>query len=123
LEEALMPLSVLASPLAMIEPTTLAEKLKESTRLLTSTRGYVEKNIKKREKLITKAWEMPKRMVSFGTRAHAFHEYLQEDLENEEGFYLDVVVPFSFKFTNMKNLRRGEEDIPSPNWIKQLNAC
>jgi hypothetical protein len=54
-------------------------------------------------------------MVSFGTRAHAFHEYLHVDLKNEEGFYLDVVVPFDFKVNNMIELRRREEDIPSPN--------
>jgi hypothetical protein len=44
---------------------------------------------------------MSKSMVSFGTRAHTFHEYLQEDLKNEEGFYLDAVVPFGVKVTNM----------------------
>lgn len=66
---------------------------------------------------------MSKSMVSFGMRAHAFHEYLHVDLKNEEGFYLNVVVPFGFKFTNMTELRRREEDLPSLNWIKQLNAC
>jgi hypothetical protein len=71
-----MPLPVLASPLAMIGPTTPATKLKGSSSLLTSSRGYVEKNIKKKMELITEAWEMSKDMVSFGMRAHAFHEYL-----------------------------------------------
>jgi hypothetical protein len=118
-----MPLPVLASPLAMIRPTTPASKLKGSTSLLTSARGYVEKNIKKRMELIIEAWEMSKRMVSFGTRAHAFHEYLQTYLKNKEGFYLNVVVPFVFKVTNMTELRRREEDLPSPNQIKQLNTC
>jgi hypothetical protein len=114
LEEALMPLPVLASPLAMIGPTTPVEKLKGSTSLLTSSRGYVEKNIKKIMELITEAWEMSKSMVSFGTSTHAFHEYLQADLKNEEGFYLDVVVPFGVKVTNMTELRRREEDLPFP---------
>jgi hypothetical protein len=123
LEEALMPLPVLASPLAIIGPTTPATKLKGSASLLTLARGYVEKNIKKIMELITKAWDRSKSMVSFGTRAHAFHEYLQVDLKNKEGFYLDAVVPFSFKVTNMTKLRRREEDIPSLNRIKQLNAC
>ena len=76
MEETLIPLPVLTSPLAMIKPTTPATKLKGSTSLLISARGYVEKNIKKRIKLITKTWEMSKSMVSFGMRAHAFHEYL-----------------------------------------------
>jgi hypothetical protein len=101
LEEALMPLPVLASPLAMIGPTTPAVKLKGYSSLLISSRGYVEKNIKKRMELITEAWEMSKNKVSFGTREHAFHEYLQEDLKNEQGFYLDTAVSFSFKVTNM----------------------
>jgi hypothetical protein len=52
-----MPLLVLASPLAMIRPTTPATKLKGSTSLLTSTWGYVEKNIKKIMELITEVWE------------------------------------------------------------------
>jgi hypothetical protein len=43
-------------------------------------------------------------------------------LKNEEGFYLYKIVPFGFKATNMTELRRREEDIPSPNWINQLNA-
>jgi hypothetical protein len=44
-------------------------------------------------------------------------------LKNEEGFYLDVVVPFGFKVTNLTELRITDEDFPSPNRIKQLNAC
>jgi hypothetical protein len=58
----------------------------------------MENNIKKRMALITEAWEISKNMISFGSRAHAFHEYLQADLKNEEGFYLNVVVPFGVKF-------------------------
>jgi hypothetical protein len=62
-------------------------------------------------------------MIYFGSRAHAFLEYLQADLKNEEGFYLDAVVPFGIKVTNMSELKRREEDLPSPSQIKQLNAC
>jgi hypothetical protein len=62
-------------------------------------------------------------MVSFGMRAHTFHEYLQEDFKNEEGFYVDAVVPFGFNVTNMTELRRREEVLPYPNRIKQLNTC
>jgi len=54
---------------------------------------------------------------------HAFHEYLQADLKYEHGFYLDVVIPFGNKFSNMIELMIREEDLPSPSWIKQLNAC
>jgi hypothetical protein len=47
-------------------------------------------------------------MVFFGTRVHAFHEYLQANLKNEKGFYLDAVVPFGVKVTSMTLLRRRE---------------
>jgi hypothetical protein len=56
-------------------------------------------------------------------KAHAFHEYLQDDLKNEEGFYIDVLLPFGIKVSNMTELRIREEDLPSRSWIKQLNAC
>jgi hypothetical protein len=61
----------------------------------------VEKNIKNKMSLITKAWEVSKNIVSFDSRAHVFHEYLQVDLKNEEGFCVDVVLPFGIKVSNM----------------------
>jgi hypothetical protein len=62
-------------------------------------------------------------MISIGSRVHAFLEYLQADLKNEEGFYLDAVVPFDIKVTNMSYIKRREEDLPSPSQIKKLNSC
>jgi hypothetical protein len=73
--------------------------------------------------LIIEAWEIPKNIISFGSREHAFHEYLKAYLKNEEGFYIDVVLPFEIKVSNMTELKRREEDLPSPSRIKQLNAC
>jgi hypothetical protein len=73
----------------------------------------VEKNVNKRMELIKKAWEMLKNMVSIGTRAHAFHEYLQADLKNEKGFYLDAVLPFGVEVTDMMEFRRRHKDLPS----------
>ena len=55
LENSLMPLPILASPLSMVKPTTPAIKLKGYSSLLTKFRSYVEKNIKKTMPLITKA--------------------------------------------------------------------
>ena len=118
-----MPLPPISSPLEIVGPTMSATKLKGSSCLLTLARSYVENNIKKRMALITEAWEISKNMVSFGSRVHAFHEYLQVDLNNEEGFYLDSMVPFGIKVSNMTKLRRREEDLPSPSRIKQLNVC
>jgi hypothetical protein len=123
LENALIPLLILASPLSMVKPTTPSIKLKGYSILLTTVRSYVENNIKKRISLITEVWEVSKNIVSFGSRAHTFHEYLQVDLKNEEGFYTDVVLPFGIKFSNMKKMIRREEDMPSPSQIKQLNTC
>jgi uncharacterized protein YdhG (YjbR/CyaY superfamily) len=60
----------------MVKPTTTVVKLKGSSSLLTSVKIYVERNIKKRMSLITEAWEVSKNIVSFGSREHAFHEYL-----------------------------------------------
>jgi len=56
-------------------------------------------------------------------RAHALQEHLQVDLKNEESFYLDIVLPFGINVTNMIDMRRRQEDLPSPNRIKLLNAC
>lgn len=67
-------------------------------------------------------WEVSKNIVSFGSRVHAFHEYLQVDFKNEEGFYTDVFAPFGVKVSNMAELKRREEDLHSSSRIKQLNA-
>jgi hypothetical protein len=78
-----MPLPFLTIPLEIVGPTTPVAKLKGSSSLLTSSRSYVENNIKKIMPLITKSWEISKNMISFGSKAHAFHEYFQSDLKNE----------------------------------------
>jgi hypothetical protein len=117
LENSLMPLPILQSPFSMVKPTIPIIKLKGSSSLPTSVRSYVEKNIKKRMSLIIEAWELYKNIVSFGSREHAFHEYLQADLKNEEGFHADVIFPFGIKFSNMTELKRRKEDLPSPSRI------
>jgi hypothetical protein len=123
LEEALIPMPLLANPLAIAMPATPAAKLKGSSSLLTSCRGYVENNIKKRMELITEAWETSQTMTSLGTRAHNLLEHLQADLKDEEHFYLDRVLPFHTIVNNMTETRRRQQDLPSKNRISQLNAC
>ena len=66
---------------------------------------------------------MSKSMVYFGTRVHAFHEYLQAYLKNEQGFYLDAVLPFGVKVTDMMEFIRRQEDLPTLDRIDQLNTC
>jgi hypothetical protein len=73
--------------------------------------------------LITEAWEVSKNIVSFGSREHAFHEYIQVDLNKEEGLYTNFVLPFGIKVSSMTELRIREEDMPSPSRIKELNTC
>jgi hypothetical protein len=109
-----MTLPLLSNPLKIVGPTTPTAKLKGSSRLITSSRSYVEKNIKKRMALIKETWEISKKMVCFDSRPHAFQKYLQANLKNEEGFYLHVVVPFGINVSNMIELRRREEDLASP---------
>jgi hypothetical protein len=76
LEGILMNIPLCAIHLSIVQPTTHVVYLKGSSRLITSTRIYVEINIKKRMALITEAWEVLKNIASFVSRAHAFHEYL-----------------------------------------------
>jgi hypothetical protein len=102
LEDALMPLPIMARPFSTIKPTTPTIKLKGSSSLLTTIKSYEETNIKKRMPLITEAWEVSKNIVSFGSREHALHEYLQVDMRNEECLYTDDVLPFGIKVSNMK---------------------
>jgi len=118
LEETLMPLPFLSIPLEIVGPTMLKEKIKGSSSLLTPAKIYMDNNIKKIMALIMEAWEVSKRIISFGSRMHGFLEHLQDNLKNEEGFYLDVVEPFGIKVSNMLELKIREEDIPSTSRIK-----
>ena len=52
LEEDLIPMPLLVSPLVIAMPATPATKLKGSSSLLALCRGYVENNIKKIMELI-----------------------------------------------------------------------
>jgi hypothetical protein len=82
LEDALMPHPLLSSPLSIVKPTTPTVKLKGSSILVTSARSYVERTIKKRMALITETWEVSRNIVSFGSRAHDFHEINVAPMKN-----------------------------------------
>jgi hypothetical protein len=123
LEEAFIATPEFASPLAKTVPATPAAKLKGSSSLLTSCRAIVEKNIKKRMQLITEAWETSQNIASFRKRENDLHGHLQTNLKNEERFYEQMVTPFSKHAINNSDLKRREEDLPSPKRIKQLKAC
>jgi hypothetical protein len=64
-------------------------------------RKYIGDNIKKRIALILEIWELAQSSTTFSTRVFHFKEYLQKYLENDEGFYKEVVGTFThegFKF-------------------------
>jgi hypothetical protein len=117
LEEALIHMSFLSSPLAITMPATPIAKLKGSSKLLSSCRGYVENNIKKIMEMIVEAWETSQTITSLGTRAHNLLKHLQADLKDEEHFYLDMVLPFGNIVNNMSETRRRQQDLSSKNWI------
>jgi alpha-mannosidase len=123
LEEALIPTPLFSNPLEKTMLATPTSKLKGSSNLLTSCRGYVEKNIKKIMELITEAWETSQNIASFQTRENDLHENLQANLKNEERFYLQTMIPFGNHVINISDMKRIQEDLPSPNQIKQLKAC
>jgi hypothetical protein len=45
------------------------------------------------------------------------------ELKDEEHFYLNIVLFIGTIVNNMTETKRREQDIPSKNWIGQLNAC
>jgi len=73
--------------------------------------------------LILEAWDLESNFIYLGSRITNLREYLQADLENDEGFYKDDVTTFVLKNLGMTELKRKEEDLPSPTHVKQLKAC
>jgi hypothetical protein len=123
LEEAFIATPEFSSPLAKTVPATPATKLKGSSSLLASCRALVENNIKKRMQLVTEAWETSQNIASFRKRENDLHEHLQTNLKNDQHFYEQMLTPFSNHAINNSDLKRRQEDLPSPKRIKQLKAC
>ena len=99
---------ILASPFTMIRPRKgLQENRRSSSRvkgissLITTTRHFVEQNIKNRISLILELWDMEKSFTSLGLRIQNTKEYLNSDLKNDEGFYIDGVVMFTTRVVVM----------------------
>jgi hypothetical protein len=65
---------------------------------------------------------MRRNIISFGSKLKSFKQYIQADLNNEEGFYQDPVITFTLKFSGMTELKRKEEDLPYSAIIKHLKA-
>ena len=123
LEDSFIPMPLFLDPLAIVMPSTLGVNVKESSTILTSYKGYVENNIKKRMELVTEVWKISQTITSLGTKAHSLLELLQAELKDEENFFLKMVIPFGKIVNNMTETKRREEDLPSKNRIGQLDAC
>ena len=80
-------------PLNTIQPTLVLEnilesnsKCKGSSSLLQAIRKYVGDAIQKWIDLIQEIWDLAQSTANFSSRITNFKEYLQKDLENDEGF-------------------------------------
>jgi hypothetical protein len=129
LEETLMPPPLMASLVAMIRPENLFQETLESSArvkgissLIISNRHIFEENIKKRMYFILELWDLEKLFASIGLRIHNTKEYLNTNLKNEEGFYIDGVVIFIVKVSKIIEKMRKQEDLPSPSCIKKLKV-
>jgi hypothetical protein len=86
-------------------------------------RKYIGDGIQKRIDLIQEIWELAEISTNFATRITHFKEYLQKYLENDEGFYKDVVGTFSTKVSSLNDIHGREKKFPSNIHMKQINAC
>ena len=51
------------------------------------------------------------------------HEHLQMNLKNDQRFYEQMLTPFSNHAIHSSDLKRRQDDLPSPKRIKQLKSC
>jgi hypothetical protein len=102
-------------PLIAIQPTLTLEdvlesnnKLKGFSNLLLVVRKYVGDGIQKRIDLIHEIWELAHSSIIFSTRIMHFREYLKNDLENDEGFYKEVVGTFAGKVSSLSDTHKRQ---------------
>jgi hypothetical protein len=105
-------------PLSSIQPILELEdipesstKCKGSSSLLQVVRKYVGDAIQKRIDIIHKICEISQSISSFSSRIHNFKEYLEKDLENDEGFFKEVVNTFSAKVSILNESQSKEQKI------------
>jgi hypothetical protein len=68
--------------------------------------------------LILDLWDLEKIFSALGLRIQTTKEYLNADLKNDEGFFINGVAMFVAKFSAMTDHRRKHEDFPSQRRIK-----
>ena len=52
-----------------------------------------------------------------------FKDYLQKDLENDGGFFKEIVNTFSAKVSSLNEAQRNEQKLHSPYCMNEINAC
>jgi hypothetical protein len=127
LEFTIMPPPILATLVAIVQPSRNFEKtlessirLKRTSSLLVATRHYVEQNIKKIMSLILDTWDLASNFVSLGSKIQNTREYLKADIENDEGFFKRGFATFIMKVSTMTGYEIKLDDLPSQAHIKQL---
>jgi len=130
LEAALIPKPLFVEPLNTMQPVLTLEdipesrsKLKGSSILLVIVRKYVGDGIQKRIDLIHEIWELSQSSTNFSTRIMHFKEYLQKDIENDEGFYKEVAGKFPTKVSSLSDTHKREQNLLSSIQMNQINAC
>jgi hypothetical protein len=73
--------------------------------------------------LIIDLWNLAKSFSSLRLRIQNTKEYLNENLKNDEGLFIDGVSIFIEKISAMMNHTRKHEYFPSQSRMKQLKAC
>jgi hypothetical protein len=122
-EEAFIATPEFASPLAKNVSSTSAAKMKVSTTLLACSRSLVENNIKKIMQLVTESWETSQNIVSFRKRVDDLLEHLEANLKNDQHFCTKMLTPFSNHVVNTSELKRIQENLPSPNCTQKIKSC
>jgi hypothetical protein len=89
---------------------------------LTTIRQYIGENIQKIIALIFEIWELGTSSTILSSRITNFKEYLQKDLDSDEKFYKEVVGTFSAKISNMNDMQRREQNLPSKIRLRKINA-
>jgi superfamily I DNA and RNA helicase len=68
--------------------------------------------------MIQEIWEFAQTIAIFSSIIQNFKEYLQKDLENDEGFFKESVNTFSTKVSSLNETRRKEQKNPFPYCMK-----
>jgi len=120
LENDLLPRPLFIGPIIAIQPLCSLKdvpetnsKLKGSSSLLMVVRKYIGYNIKRRITLIFEIYELETNSITLSTIVLHFKEYLQKDLENDEGFYKEAMGTFSAEVLSLSDIHRIDQNLPS----------